>query len=118
MSYLMSRDTFFLHVSLQWFEQNLASTDKQLHITLNERTEASNRRLDEISGKISDLDEKRIKDKEEILTQIDATGQELKKMLAEFKVCSQYTSVVFPCLSILILDTCFEPFNDVEAMPL
>lgn len=40
-----------------------------------------------MSGKITDLDEKRKKDKEEILKQIDATGQELKKMLAEFKVC-------------------------------
>ena len=71
---------------MQWFEQNLAATDKQFHITLNERTEVSNKRLEELSQRITELDEKRIKDKEEILMQIDATGLELKLMLAEFKV--------------------------------
>ena len=71
---------------MQWFEQNLAAADKQFHITLNERTDASNKRLDELSERITELDKKRIEDKEEILKQIEITGLELKQMLAEFKV--------------------------------
>lgn len=69
----------------------MAATDKQFHITLNERTEVSNKRLEELSQRITELDEKRKKDKEEILMQIDATGLELKLMLAEFKVRALFT---------------------------
>jgi hypothetical protein len=42
--------------------------------------------LDALSDRITDLDRKRIKDKEDILKQITETGHDLQKMLSEFKV--------------------------------
>jgi SF-assemblin/beta giardin len=68
-----------------WFEQNMSRMDKEFHTALDERTEASSKRIEELSERITELDEKRKKDRQEILDQIEYTGNELKRMLAEFK---------------------------------
>lgn len=48
--------------------------------------QATTSRLDELSTRIEDLDNKRAKDKEDILKQVADTGLELRQMLQEFKV--------------------------------
>jgi hypothetical protein len=58
-----------------------------LHLTaFTNSFQASSKRLDALSDRITDLDRKRIKDKEDILKQITETGHDLQKMLSEFKV--------------------------------
>jgi hypothetical protein len=59
-------------------------------------------RLDELSVRITTLDEKRIQDKEDILLQIETTGRELKQILAEFKVLSYIYIYTYICICIYI----------------
>ena len=68
-----------------WFEQNLSAVNKQFHQELDERTESSHQRIEGLSNRITELDQKRIEDRQEILNEIERTGNELKRMLAEFK---------------------------------
>jgi hypothetical protein len=59
--------------------------NKQFHQELDEREAASHRKIEGLSDRISELDQKRIADRQEILDEIERTGNELKRMLAEFK---------------------------------
>ena len=68
-----------------WFEQNLSAVNKQFHQELDERTEASHLKIEGLSDRITELDRRRIEDRQEILNEIERTGNELKRMLAEFK---------------------------------
>ena len=68
-----------------WFEQNLSAVNKQFHQELDEREAASHRKIEGLSERITELDQKRIADRQEILDEIERTGNELKRMLAEFK---------------------------------
>jgi len=68
-----------------WFEQNLSACNKQFHQELDERTEATHQRIEGLSERITELDQKRLQDRQEILEEIERTGAMLKKILAEFK---------------------------------
>jgi chaperonin cofactor prefoldin len=60
--------------------------NKAFTTTLHERNEATNLRLTAINTRITELDEKFEKEKEEILLYVDERGAELTRMLNQFKV--------------------------------
>ena len=68
-----------------WFEQSLSTVNKQFHTTLDERHESSDRRMDDLSELITLLDQKRIKDRQDLLDEIERIATELKRMLMAFK---------------------------------
>eukprot|EP01035_Chromulina_nebulosa_P020952 gene20952-27155_t len=68
-----------------WFEENLDLLNKTFHSTLNERSTKTNARIDEVNDRITTLDLRLTKEKEEIIKQIDAQGETLRKLLNEFK---------------------------------
>jgi hypothetical protein len=68
-----------------WFEQQLTNVNKVFHTTLNARSEATNNRLDDINVRMDQLDEKFMKEKEEIINYINLRGEELSNMLEKFK---------------------------------
>lgn len=68
-----------------WFEGQLAALDKKFHTTLTERHERTSEKLVALDNRITALDERFEIEKKEILRQIDERGQELAKLLEEFK---------------------------------
>lgn len=68
-----------------WFESQLTTLDKKFHETLNERTEKTTAKLVDLEERITSLDERFEVEKADILRQIDERGQELAKLLEEFK---------------------------------
>ena len=68
-----------------WFEQSLSTVNKQFHTTLDERHESSDRRMEDLSELITMLDQKRIKDRQDLLDEIERIATELKRMLMAFK---------------------------------
>jgi len=68
-----------------WFEQELSDLDKVFHTTLEERNVATAKRLDEIHERITVLDDKFEREKAEILRYIDERGEELARMLNQFR---------------------------------
>ena len=81
----VKRRTEMNRATQMWFEQSLATVNKQFHTTLDERTEGSERRLDNLSDMITALDQKRIRDRKNILDEVERTKIELLQMLAAFK---------------------------------
>ena len=81
----VKRRTEMNRATQMWFEQSLATVNKQFHTTLDERTEGSERRLDNLSDMITVLDQKRIRDRKNILDEVERTKIELLQMLAAFK---------------------------------
>lgn len=55
--------------------------------TLDTRTTATNKKLDELNKRITDLDLHFENQKKEILKYIDDRGEELTRLLNQFKVC-------------------------------
>lgn len=68
-----------------WFEKELSELDKTFHISLEEKNIATINRLDELHQRITLLDEKFEKDKSYILKYIDEKGEELARMLNQFR---------------------------------
>jgi len=69
----------------QWFEVQLSELDRSFHATLEERTIKTTKRLDGLEESITALDVRFEEEKALILRQIDERGQELARLLNEFK---------------------------------
>lgn len=68
-----------------WFEQQLSVLDNTFHKALEERHTVTNKRIDEINIRITDLDSRFERDKQMILKEIDERGNDLARLLNEFK---------------------------------
>ena len=68
-----------------WFEVQLSELNKSFHETLDERTVKTTKRLDGLEESITALDARFEQEKALILRQIDERGQELARLLNEFK---------------------------------
>ena len=68
-----------------WFEQQMSTLHKGIHETLEERHATTNKRIDELDKRITDMDIKFEGEKTKILEEIDSRGRELAKLLNEFK---------------------------------
>jgi hypothetical protein len=68
-----------------WFEEQLVNLDTNFHASLKERSEATHAKLETLDGRITELDKRFEEEKLEILRQIDLRGQELAKLLEDFK---------------------------------
>lgn len=73
---------------IQWFEDQLSQLNASFQDTLDKRTTATNNRLDELNKRITDLDISFENQKKEILKYIDDRGEELSRLLNQFKVKS------------------------------
>lgn len=70
----------------------MTNASKTFHNALDERNESTSRRLDQLSDRISTLEERFDREKAEILATIEERGRELKRMLNLFKVKIMYCS--------------------------
>jgi DNA repair exonuclease SbcCD ATPase subunit len=68
-----------------WFEGQLSTLDKNFHQALTERTVKTTEKLEKLDVRITELDERFEVEKKEILRQIDERGQELARLLEQFK---------------------------------
>ena len=71
---------------MQWFENQLTQLNDSFQDTLDKRKSETNRRLDQLNQRITDLDTHFENQKKEILQYIDDRGAELTKLLNQFKV--------------------------------
>jgi hypothetical protein len=68
-----------------WFEGQLSELNRTFHATLEERTVKTTKRLDGLEESITVLGDRFEQEKALILRQIDERGQELARLLNEFK---------------------------------
>jgi len=68
-----------------WFEQNLTQLSTKFHASLEDRSTKTHTRLDELNDRITNLDERFEKEKEEILRTIEERGRELAALLNQFR---------------------------------
>ena len=68
-----------------WFEKELSELDNTFHISLEERNIATSNKLDDVHERITLLDEKFEREKAYILRYIDEKGEELARMLNQFR---------------------------------
>eukprot|EP01036_Dinobryon_divergens_P031649 gene31649-41086_t len=68
-----------------WFEDQLSQLNATFQDTLDKRKTETNRRLDQLNQRITDLDTHFENQKREILQYIDDRGAELTKLLNQFK---------------------------------
>lgn len=68
-----------------WFEDELANVNKIFHATLESRKAETDRRLDELNERISNLNSYFEEQKASILKYIDDRGEELTQLLNKFK---------------------------------
>lgn len=71
---------------MQWFEDQLSNINQQFHDTLSKRKEETEQKLDALNKRITDLDKYFEEQKAAILKYIDDRGEELTKLLNQFKV--------------------------------
>ena len=75
-----------LFVCVQWFEDHLDTMNRNFHDALEERDEKAHKKLEVLEERITALGEHFEEEKVTILKQIEERGQELARMLNEFKV--------------------------------
>ena len=69
----------------QWFEGQLSNLSQTFNASLDDRNESTAKRLDELNQRITDQDTRFEKEKTDILRQIDERGEELARLLNQFK---------------------------------
>lgn len=85
---------------MQWFEDQLSNINQQFHDTLSKRKEETEQKLEVLNKRITDLDKYFEEQKAAILKYIDDRGEELTKLLNQFKVTwerSKCFYVIFIC---------------------
>eukprot|EP01040_Poterioochromonas_malhamensis_P022366 gene22366-27196_t len=70
---------------MQWFEDQLSNINQQFHETLSKRKEETEQKLEVLNKRITDLDKYFEEQKAAILKYIDDRGEELTKLLNQFK---------------------------------
>ncbi len=75
-----------LSISLQWFEDQLTNLNKDFQEAITTRKDATDKRLDELHQRITDLNSYFEEQKAAILKYVDDRGEELTKLLNKFKV--------------------------------
>eukprot|EP01033_Poteriospumella_lacustris_P003156 gene3156-2322_t len=68
-----------------WFEDQLSNINQQFHETLSKRKEETEQKLEVLNKRITDLDKYFEEQKAAILKYIDDRGEELTKLLNQFK---------------------------------
>lgn len=71
---------------LQWFEDQLSNINQQFHETLDKRKQDTEIKLEALNQRITDLDKYFEEQKASILKYIDDRGEELTRLLNQFKV--------------------------------
>lgn len=81
---------------MQWFEDQLSNINQQFHETLSKRKEETEQKLEVLNKRITDLDKYFEEQKAAILKYIDDRGEELTKLLNQFKVTWDAQSASMP----------------------
>jgi len=72
---------------VQWFEEQLLETNIKFRDILQEKSEQSIEKLEQLDERITNLGQYFEEEKASILDQIKVRGEELAMMLYKFKVC-------------------------------
>jgi hypothetical protein len=75
-----------LLIVFKWFEDHLTKLNTTFQDTLQARSAATDKRLDEVNKRITDLDNYFEEQKKAILKYIDDRGSELSALLNKFRV--------------------------------
>jgi len=90
----------------------MTKLNKDFRETIEHRKTETYTRLDELNQRITDLDKKFEEEKIAILKEVDERGQELTRLLNQFKVSYCILFHYFTVLSIILLNTTQAEFDE------